>query len=88
MSCSVRCVINEPEPAGVAIDGAEIRRRRKLSGWTVTDLAARANISQQYMSFIERGDRKTVSPAVFNRICDVFGLAEEGRSELTREDAA
>jgi len=84
-------VINEPEPAGVAIDGPEIRRRRKRHGWTVTELAARANISQQYMSFIERGDRRTVSPKVFNQICTAFGLADdddESRSELLREDAA
>jgi transcriptional regulator with XRE-family HTH domain len=78
----------QPEPAGVAIDGPEIRRRRKLRGWTVTQLAERASISQQYMSFIERGARDRVSPPVFNRICDAFDLDEASRVELMREGNA
>lgn len=70
----------EREPAGVAVNGADIRRRRKLLGWTVTDLAARCDISQQYLSFIERGDRQRVSPPVFARLCDELGV--ENRSDL------
>jgi transcriptional regulator with XRE-family HTH domain len=73
-------VTEERESAAVAVNGADIRRRRKLRGWTVTHLALRCGISQQYLSFIERGDRDRVSPPVFARLCDELGV--ENRSEL------
>jgi transcriptional regulator with XRE-family HTH domain len=81
-------VNKQQEPAGVAIDGPEVRRWRKRLGWTVTGLAARCHISQQYLSLIERGDRRTVGPPVFARICDAFGLDVESRSELMRKEEA
>lgn len=75
-----------PAPAGVAIDGAQVRELRKLAGKTVTQLAAQLGISIQYLSMIERGDRASVSSPVFARICD--GLGVENRRELLRKAAA
>lgn len=71
-----------PAPAGAEINGPEVRRRRKLNGQTVTQLAESCGITFQYLSMIERGTRPTVSPAVFGRICDALGIAEDDRGEL------
>lgn len=73
----------EPEPSGVAVNGREIRRRRKLQGKYLADFATECGISQQYLSFIETGARKTVSPPVFARICDALHV--EDRNELLAE---
>lgn len=75
-----------PAHASVAINGAQVRELRKLSGATVTDLAERCEISVQYLSAIERGDRPRVSSPVFVRICDSLGV--ENRRELLLEAAA
>lgn len=77
-------MIKQPEPArdSVAIDGPEIRRRRKERGWTVTYLAIFCGISQQYLSFIERGDRKMVSRQVFERLCAALQVPVKSRREL------
>jgi transcriptional regulator with XRE-family HTH domain len=74
-----------PEAASVAIDGHRVRRLRKLSGETVSTLAARCDITTQYLSLIERGDRLAVSAPVFARICDALNV--QNRSELLREVA-
>jgi transcriptional regulator with XRE-family HTH domain len=73
-----------PAPAGAEIDGPEVRRRRKLAGKSVTDLAESCGITFQYLSMIERGDRRTVSPAVFGRICNALGLDETERVALLK----
>ena len=75
-----------PAPASVAIDGAQVRELRKLSGKTVKQLAKHVDISFQYLSAIERGTRPFVSSPVFARICD--GLNVENRRSLLREVAA
>jgi len=64
----------------VAIDREKIRIRRQLRGDNQAQLAERAQISPGYVSLIESGQRTTVSPAVFARICDA--LEVEDRTEL------
>lgn len=76
----------EIRPSGVEINGALVRELRKLAGHTQPMFAELAGISFQYVSAIERGDRKTVSPPVFVRICDALGI--EDRRELICTDAA
>lgn len=71
-----------PEPASVPVRGAEIRKRRKLKGHTLTQFAARCGITFQYLSQIERGSRPRVSPPVFAAICDSLGIRERGRAAL------
>lgn len=76
----------EIRPAGVEINGALVRELRKLQGYTQTSLAELAGISIQYVSLIEREDRKTVSPPVFARICDALGI--QNRRDLIRDGDA
>lgn len=76
----------EIRPAGVEINGALVREQRKLKGHTQTALAELADISVQYLSLIEREDRKTVSPPVFARLCDALEVAD--RRELVRNPKA
>lgn len=46
--------LDEPDATQASL-GAEIRRRRKESGLTLTDLAAQAHISHPFLSQLERG---------------------------------
>jgi transcriptional regulator with XRE-family HTH domain len=77
-----------PSPAGVEIDGAKVRKARKLRGQNLISFAPLCGITFQYLSQIERGERLTVSPRTFAAICDAFGLAEANREELIRTQVA
>lgn len=68
--------------AAVLINGALVRRLRKLCGDDLVTFAPKVGISHTYLSMIERGDRKRVSPAVFVRICDALGVAKRDRHTL------
>jgi transcriptional regulator with XRE-family HTH domain len=76
------------EPAGVPIDGQEVRRRRGLQGDAADAFAEKCQISPAYVSHIECGRRTHVSPPVFVRICDALGIAEGERHVLTRPTVA
>jgi transcriptional regulator with XRE-family HTH domain len=76
----------EPSPAGVQIAGGIVREQRKLLGDNLATFAKKAGISFQYLSQIERGDRPSVSPEKFARICDALGITD--RRQLVRRDAA
>jgi len=70
------------EPPGVHIAGGLLRQKRKLAGHNLVPFAVLVGISFQYLSQIERGDRKSVSPEVFAAICDALGLEKKERAEL------
>ncbi|MCU1687818.1 MAG: Helix-turn-helix protein [Amycolatopsis sp.] len=74
------------EPPGVHIAGGLLRQSRKLAGYSLVPFADLAGISFQYLSQIERGDRESVSPEVFARICDALGITD--RRELLAKAAA
>lgn len=74
--------------AGVEVAGREVRRRRKLLGQDLVTFAPKAKISVQYLSAIETGTRKRVSPAVFVRICDALGIPQDKRETLLEVEAA
>lgn len=74
------------EPPGVHIAGDLLRRLRKLNGDNLVTFATKVGITFQYLSQIERGDRKTVSPEVFGWICDELGIQD--RRELLKKEAA
>lgn len=79
----------EPTPAGVQIAGGIVREERKLLGDNLRTFAPKVGITIGYLSQIERGDRKSVSPAVFARICAALGIGDiEHRRRLIRRDAA
>lgn len=75
-----------PEPAGVQIDGPAVRRLRKMAGQTIAGIAKPARISVQYLSQIERGDKTSVSPPAFARICDALGVDPQHRHLLIRDE--
>jgi transcriptional regulator with XRE-family HTH domain len=64
----------------VAINAAELRRRRQMLGDNQAQFARRCNISAPYVSQIESGKRRTVSPGVYVRICDALDVQD--RKEL------
>lgn len=76
-----------PRSASVEVDGARLRRLRKLRGLSVSALAEAADISVQYVSFIERNERNPL-PDKFVRICNALELAtdEERATLLVDED--
>lgn len=76
------------EPPGVEVAGSELRRLRKLSGDNLEAFATKVGVSLQYVSQIELGVRKSVSPRVFVSICDTLGIPPEHRSQLVVEKAA
>lgn len=74
------------QPFGVEVDGERLRHLRKLAGHNLVTFAQKIEISWGYLSQIERGRRKNVSPEVFGRICDQLGL--DNRTELMKVPAA
>jgi transcriptional regulator with XRE-family HTH domain len=81
-SLTVTTTTEQPEPPSVPVYGAEMRRRRKLLGYTLAGFAEQADISESYVSLIEGGGRPNVSPPVFVRICDALHIAAKNRKEL------
>jgi len=82
-----RPVVKTPTaaPASVAVNGPKLRELRQLAGLNLAGLASAASISDSYVSAIEHGHRKRVSPAVFGRVCNALGLRElTERRELVR----
>jgi len=73
-----------PRTGGVLVDGAKLRDLRKLSGRTLVQFAEAAGISHQYLGQVELGERPTVSPPVFARICDALGISPENRRSLVK----
>lgn len=73
------------DASGVAVDGAEVRRRREQMGLTVADLAPLCGITPGALSHIELGRRRP-SPPVFARICDALHVVN--RRELLAEAVA
>ncbi|MFI2667883.1 helix-turn-helix domain-containing protein [Micromonospora carbonacea] len=61
-------------PAGVEIDGAKLRELRKLQGESLASFASTCGISRPYLSQIETGVRRRVSPPVYKRICLALNL--------------
>lgn len=76
-----------PEPAGVQVDGPAVRSLRKLNGHNLRELAAKAGISLQYLSQIERGPR-SMSPGAFARLADALDVAPSDRACLIRKPAS
>jgi transcriptional regulator with XRE-family HTH domain len=62
------------DSAGVEINGALLRQLRKLTGDNLKVFAPKAQISVGYLSQIELGERRTVSPAAYERIYLALGV--------------
>lgn len=61
---------------GIDVDGPHLRKLRKGRGESVSAVAARAGISVQHLSFIERGQRRP-RPPVFAAICDALDIEDD-----------
>ncbi|NDK30951.1 helix-turn-helix domain-containing protein [Nesterenkonia haasae] len=62
-----------PQPLWREVLGARLRRLRKRRGLTLTELGARAGVSPQYLSEVERG-RKEASSEMIAAISGALGL--------------
>ncbi|WP_030487309.1 helix-turn-helix domain-containing protein [Micromonospora chokoriensis] len=80
--------MDRPAHAGVEIDGPKIRELRKLRGESVTSLASTCGITRQYLSQIERGDRRRVSPPVYAKICNALKLSGDRQRRTLLKVAA
>lgn len=76
----------ERSALGVKVRHLRLRELRLQHCRSVSDVAAEAGISVQYLSFIERGERRPLPP-VFDRICAALGVdGGRGRRELILAD--
>lgn len=68
------------ESASVRIDRRKLRRARQLMGLNQLELAEASGLKGPYISHLETGRRRTLSPGAYARICDA--LAIQDRTEL------
>lgn len=54
--------------------GEYVRQRREELDLTQIEFCELANITQAYLSYLERGERMTIDLPVAVRICNVLGL--------------
>lgn len=73
-------------PTGTSI-GRRIRELRKSRGWTLDELAVRAEISRSYLSRIETGYRR-ISQRHIAQLAKTFGIDVEELQLVAREDMA
>ena len=73
-------------PRGIRVNGAAIAAIRERSGYSGTEFAELIGIHRAYLSNVEAGHRKSVSPAVAKRIAD--GLKVPMPAILAESDAA
>src|SRR6476659_2980503 len=65
--------------------GQRVRELRLERGWSLRELAARAEVSHQYVDFLEKGRRTRLDLGRARRLADAFGLP---LAELIREQTA
>jgi transcriptional regulator with XRE-family HTH domain len=63
----------EPEPLWREVLGHRLRDARRANGDRLVDVAARAGVSPQYLSEIERG-RKEPSSEMIAAVCGALGI--------------
>ncbi len=63
-----------PEPLWRQAVGTQLRQERRTRGERIADVAARAGVSPQYLSEIERG-RKDPSSEVLSALAGALGLS-------------
>lgn len=68
--------------ANAKINGAALRQRRIVAGWSIKDLAKHVECSAAYISTLETAPNRTCSPALFARICDALRVPPADRGDL------
>ena len=64
--------------------GAHLRTLRDVSGMTLTELAARLDVSPAYLSALEHGRRGAPGSGLVQQVCGIFGLIWDESDELGR----
>jgi transcriptional regulator with XRE-family HTH domain len=54
--------------------GERVRELRQERGWSLRELAARAEVSHQYVDFLEKGRRIKLDLSRVRKLADAFGL--------------
>ncbi|WP_134702519.1 helix-turn-helix domain-containing protein [Ammoniphilus sp. YIM 78166] len=74
--------------------GRELKRLRELRGLTLEEASNRVEITRQYLSMLEKGQRKSASFDIMNRISEIYDVPmdylrkfiAESAKELTEEE--
>jgi len=74
--CSVPKHLDKPLYYGTFGSTIAKMRKAKARKWTQADLAARAGISRNYVSLIERGKAKNLSVQVLIRLAQTLEVSE------------
>jgi len=84
-----------PEPLWRELLGAELRRRRHKRGGTLTETAAAAGVSPQYLSEMERGLKEpssemiaAVAGALDTSLLELVGAVAEGHQPASAQATA
>lgn len=72
----------------VPINGAALREIRKRSGVSVADLAKEIGVSRPYVTKIEVGHSRRVSPEVYARLLKALDIRTYGALLAAAEDVA
>lgn len=67
--------------------GNELKRLRELRGHTLEEASNLIDITRQYLSMLEKGQRKSASFDIMNRIADVYGVPLDYLKKFTSESA-
>lgn len=54
--------------------GQELKRLRELRGFTLEEASSKIEITRQYLSMLEKGQRKSASFEIMNRIGDIYDV--------------
>jgi transcriptional regulator with XRE-family HTH domain len=66
-----------PQRSTVEVNGAAIRRIRKLAGTDMPDLATQVGITASYLSRIETGSRRRVRPSVYGALRTALSATDD-----------
>ena len=66
------------KPAGdvVEVHGYALRVIRQARGRSIADLAASLDVHRTYITHLERGSKRRVSPEFYNRLLDQLGIVD------------
>ncbi|HJV46007.1 MAG TPA: helix-turn-helix transcriptional regulator [Bacillota bacterium] len=65
--------------------GIELKRLREAKGLTLEEASTKVGITRQYLSMLEKGQRKSASFEIMNRISDVYEAPMEYLKKFIHE---
>ncbi len=67
--------------------GRELKRLRELRGFTLEEASNRVEITRQYLSMLEKGQRKSASFDIMNRISEIYEVPLDYLKKFIAEPA-